>query len=107
MDGRTSERTNERTNQRTNERTNERTNQQTNERTNELTHVRGNNASRFNTVTDRCAVRQEGRAMGYARVCPPGLGRYPSIETSRPLRWSAFEECGVRQVPYIEQKTKV
>jgi len=36
--------------------------------------------------------------MGYATVRPPGLGTYPSIETSRPLRWSAFEECGVRQV---------
>lgn len=36
--------------------------------------------------------------MGYASVRPPGLGTYPSIETLRPLRWSAFEECGVRQV---------
>lgn len=38
--------------------------------------------------------------MGYASVLPPGLGTYPSIETSRPLRWSAFEECGVRQVDH-------
>lgn len=36
--------------------------------------------------------------MGYVTVAPPGLGTYPSIETTRPLRWSAFEECGVRQV---------
>lgn len=36
--------------------------------------------------------------MGYASIRPPGLGTYPSIEASRPLRWSAFEECGVRQV---------
>lgn len=36
--------------------------------------------------------------MGYVNVNPPGLGTYPSIETLHPLRWSAFEECGVRQV---------
>lgn len=36
--------------------------------------------------------------MGYERVRPPGMGAYPSIEKSRSLRWSAFEECGVRQV---------
>ncbi|CAM9375864.1 unnamed protein product [Ectocarpus sp. 12 AP-2014] len=40
---------------------------------------------------------EEGRSMGYVNVNPPGLGTYPSIETSHPLRWSAFEECGVRQ----------
>lgn len=36
--------------------------------------------------------------MGYECVRPTGPGTYPSIEKSRPLRWSAFEECGVRQV---------
>lgn len=36
--------------------------------------------------------------MGYEIVRPPLLGTYPSIESSRPMRWSAFEECGVRQV---------
>lgn len=41
--------------------------------------------------------------MGYASVRPPGLGTYPSIETSRSLRWSAFEECGVRQVRSFEE----
>ncbi|CAM9441986.1 unnamed protein product, partial [Ectocarpus sp. 8 AP-2014] len=40
---------------------------------------------------------EEGRSMGYVHVNSPGLGTYPSIETSHPLRWSAFEECGVRQ----------
>ncbi|CAM9316812.1 unnamed protein product [Laminaria digitata] len=49
---------------------------------------------------------EEGRAMGYKRVCPPGLGTYPGIETSRPLRWSAFEECGVRQ-PRDEEEPSV
>lgn len=43
--------------------------------------------------------------MGYASVRPPGLGTYPSIETLRPLRWSAFEECGVRQVRFILRRT--
>lgn len=36
--------------------------------------------------------------MGYMVTNPPGLGTYPTIETSRTLRWSALEECGVRQV---------
>lgn len=36
--------------------------------------------------------------MGYQIVPPPALGTYPTIEKSRTLRWSAFEECGVRQV---------
>lgn len=39
--------------------------------------------------------------MGYASIRPPGLGTYPSVETSRALRRSAFEECGVRQVRHI------
>lgn len=58
--------------------------------------------ARFSKMTvDNMCLRtreQEGRSMGYASIRPPGLGTYPSIETSRPLRWSAFEECGVRQV---------
>lgn len=36
--------------------------------------------------------------MGYEMVRPPLPGTYPAIEKDRPLRWSAFEECGVRQV---------
>ncbi|CAM9328286.1 unnamed protein product [Hapterophycus canaliculatus] len=46
---------------------------------------------------------EEARSMGYISVRPPGLGTYPSIETTRSLRWSAFEECGVRQ-PRDEEK---
>lgn len=43
--------------------------------------------------------------MGYQIGPPPALGTYPTAEESRMLRWSAFEECGVRQVMCVPYTT--